>query len=465
MTTFPVPAVTNGYVSFPVTVNPNALIQAAFAAIKAQIPGWQPQEGQLDVAVIEETAQMVSVVAQVAAQMAIMAFETYGRLVGVTPILGVQATAPVTFTMTNDAGYTIPAGTVVAYPLSGNSQILFTVKTTIVIASGTTTGTGTLVCRTVGTFPNGLTATTCQMVTTFAQVATVATTAAVSGGIAADTQTSYINRLAAELRLMAPRPILPADFAAMAQNVPGVYRALAIGGLSPGRTVTGCATTSTSKTVTATSGAFTTADVGRSVTGSGIPSTTVVTAINSSTSVKLSKAATATATGVSLTFGDLTTQQRYVTVCGLTTTGTALSTTVNAEMVSYLDAKREVNFVVASVKPTYTEIDVTVTCDAVIGGTTSAIQTAVAAALTAFLDKATWGGGNAQTPQWTPASNVVRFLDVANVIHSTAGVLYIPSGSLTTRIHGGSMGTSDINLPGDAPLPTAGTILVTVEAS
>ena len=455
-----------GYIGAPVTVNPNVLFQQAVADIQAQYPGWTPYAGQLDVAVLMETAQMASVSAAVAAQVMQNIFKYFGPLVNIDPILGTQASAAALITMRTSTGYTIPAGTQVAYPLSGSTQVLFTVKTTVIIPSGQTTGTCTLICKTVGVFANGLVAETCQLVTPSAQILSIATTAMTSGGVNADTSTSYMNRLSNELQLLAPRPILALDYAAMAPNVTGVFRALGIDGLNPGRKVTNGATTNTSTTVTSASGAFTSAkDVGRKVTGSGIPSTTVISSVTNSTTIVISHAATITATGVTLTFGDLTTQQRYVTVCGLTTTGTALSTSVNTAMQQYLNAKREVNFVVATISPTYTSIDVTVTCDAQIGATTSAVQSAVAASIRAFLSKATWGGGANQLPVWTPAATVVRYLDVANAIRTTPGVLFIPSGSLTTRVHGGSMAKSDITLPGDAPLPTVGTILVTVNAA
>ncbi len=467
--TFVPPLNPNGYVALPVNIDPNAVAYQALRDVMAQIPGYVPRQGHLDVAVIEETAQMAAEAGAVAGTMIPIIFMWFGKLVGITPITGTRATAPVTFTMRDTLGHTIPAGTVVNYPISGSSgttQLLFTVQSPIVISSGLSTGTGTLICETIGTFANGQPVATCQMVSTNASVLSVATTAVTSGGINAETANAYLNRLSNELQLLAPRPILALNYAAMAPNVPGVFRAMAINGLNPGRKVTNGATTNGSKTVTSASGAFTSAkDVGRKVTGSGIPSTTVISTVTSTTTIKISKTATATATGVTLTFGDLSTQQRYVTVCGLTTGGTALSTSVNTALQAYFAAKREANFVVATVSPTYTAIDVTVTCDAIHGYTTSAVQSAVAAALRSFLTKATWGGGSLTPPQWATTAGVVRFLDIANVIRTTTGILYIPSGSLTTRVHGGSMGTSDITLPGDAPLPTVGTILVTVNAT
>ena len=69
------------------------------------------------------------------------------------------------------------------------------------------------------------------------------------------------------------------------------------------RTVTDGATTNTDATVTSTSGAFTAADVGKSISGTGIPAGATIASINSSTSVEISAAATATATGLTIVIG------------------------------------------------------------------------------------------------------------------------------------------------------------------
>lgn len=465
--TTPLAPITGGYISLPITIDPNILIQQAFAAISAQYPGWVPREGHLEVAIIEEAAQMVAVAASVASQVPVEIFEAFGQLVGVDPILGAFATVPATFTMTDDAGYTISAGTVVAYPLSGNAQILFSVRGTAVIPEGETTGDVVLICETVGSFPNGLATATCQLVTTFAQVASVVTTDEPSGGVDAETSTSYANRLSNELQLMAPRPILPGDFAILAANVTGVFRALALDGVDPGSTVTDGVTTMSSLNIGSATAHFETGVwVGRTVHDSAghIPAGAQVASVTSDSVAVLnaSHAATASGTGDTLTFGDLTSQERCITVCGVDDTGAALSTPVNEALQAYLESLREVNFLVFTIDPTYTEIDVSVTCSAVAGADTGTVQSAVGAALAALLNPATWGGGAAQTPRWDASANVVGILEVANAILATQGVLYIASGDLEICIHGGSLGTTDVTMAGDAPLPTAGTITVTV---
>jgi hypothetical protein len=69
-----------------------------------------------------------------------------------------------------------------------------------------------------------------------------------------------------------------------------------------GRTVTDGATNSNT-TVTSATAAFSADDVGKTITGTGIPANTTISAVGSATSVTISQAATATATGVTLRIG------------------------------------------------------------------------------------------------------------------------------------------------------------------
>lgn len=76
---------------------------------------------------------------------------------------------------------------------------------------------------------------------------------------------------------------------------------LVMGAAGPtSRTVTDGVLNSTTAVTSATA-AFTQADVGDAITGTGIPAGTVIAQVTSSTAATLSAAATATATGVSLT--------------------------------------------------------------------------------------------------------------------------------------------------------------------
>lgn len=454
----------NGYISAPITVDPNALLAQAIADIQAQIPGWIPMEGHLETIVLEECAQMMSQIASVASEVPMSIFMAFGQLVGILPHYGVAASCQATFTMIDASGYTIPAGTQISFPISGNQAIIFLVVTDLVIPPGMTAGIVTLIAQDVGSYPNGLAAgTQLQLNQAFIAVSTIITNNVVSGGIDPDTAGSYMNRLADELQLMAPRPILPQDFADMAPNVEGVYRACAIDGLSPGRSVTDGITTSGSTTIGSATANFTADDIGRSVQGTTIPDGAVIATIDSSTQAELDNAhpATTSSTATTLTFGDLTGQERYITVCGVDAAGNALASGINAALLAYLNSKREVNFVVTSVTPTYTQVDVTVTCDAVENASLSAVEAAVEASINNFLSPALWGGGIYQPPEWK-AQPVVSLIALADAILTSGGVAFIAMGQLQLCLHGGTLATGDVTLPGDAPLPLPGTITVVV---
>lgn len=80
---------------------------------------------------------------------------------------------------------------------------------------------------------------------------------------------------------------------------------------SPGRSVTDGTTTTGSTTIGSATASFTSADIGRTVTGTGIPAGATIVSITSSTAVVISAAATATASAVALTFGAVTSKQTF----------------------------------------------------------------------------------------------------------------------------------------------------------
>lgn len=69
------------------------------------------------------------------------------------------------------------------------------------------------------------------------------------------------------------------------------------------RVVTDGVTTDTDATVTSATAAFSAKDVGKPISGTGIPTGAYIASINSATSIELSAAATATASSVSITIG------------------------------------------------------------------------------------------------------------------------------------------------------------------
>lgn len=83
-----------------------------------------------------------------------------------------------------------------------------------------------------------------------------------------------------------------------AEKLDGKVRAHTIANATKATRKVVVATTDTDATVTAPAGSFTSADVGRSITGAGIPAATTIATVTNSGSIELSAAATATAAGV-----------------------------------------------------------------------------------------------------------------------------------------------------------------------
>jgi len=136
----------------------------------------------------------------------------------------------------NNAGYTIPAGTVVAYRVAGDTLVAFAVVDAVTVPPGATaTLPSEVVLRALdpGADANGLAIGAVEQIDALAGVASIASTAVTAGGIDAETDEDYLDRLVEELRLSSPRPILPGDFAILAKRIAGVHRAVAIDGYNP----------------------------------------------------------------------------------------------------------------------------------------------------------------------------------------------------------------------------------------
>lgn len=455
-----------GYISLPVTTDPSVLLQTALLAIAGQLPGWVPNEGQIDTLLVEQFAQMASESAVVASSVSQLIFQYLGQIYGLQPQGGVAATAPTTWTMIDTKGYTVPGGTVVAYETSGNTLVQFQTVADFTVAPGqqaTAAGAVQIEAQVVGTAANGIASSTSIVpVQQLAFVQSIQATAATSGGVDPETIAAYLNRLSNLFTISAPRPIEAPDFALLAQsatdangNSLGVARALAVNNLNPGRTITD-ATTNTDTSLVDPAGSFTADDVGRTVTGTGIAASTTISAYVSTTEVTLNNPTTATATNVTVTLGDLTSAERCVAVCAVDSSGNPLSSAAQSDLSSFLEARRELNFLVPMLQPTYTTINVTWTGIAQPGQDPNAVQSAGNAIVQAFLSPANWAGGNLTPPTWESGEGTVYYNELLGALSQAAGLARV--ATLTVGAQGGSMGTADVALAGDAPLPQVGTI-------
>lgn len=221
-----------GYIQVPIETNPETLAQDIFDYIQTQEPGWTPADGNLDVWIIRAVAAKAAENRTLASDVPDTIFATMGAtLFAVPPIDDVAATGNTTWTLIDTVGHTIPAGTTIGFRNTTNDLILFDTVSDVIIAPGdSVTAAGEVAIRAVdpGTGGNVLSGTV-SLITTLDWVSSIAIVGTTGGGIDAETNDVYLNRLSEELQELSTVPILPADFARAAKKAdPGVFRALAI---------------------------------------------------------------------------------------------------------------------------------------------------------------------------------------------------------------------------------------------
>lgn len=229
------------YIVPPIETDPDTLAAEALDYLETKIPGFSATPPSPEGYLVEANARLAAENRDLASDVTTAIFRRFGQLVGVRPIEAVAATALSTWTMIDDAGYTIPAGTAVGIAAAGDELITFLVQDDVVVAAGdTVTGAGAvaLVAQEPGANGSGL-AGVPQLVDALAFVQSIALVGPTSGGADAEDDDHYLGRLRDDLALQAPRPILPRDFAVMARNIAGVERALAIDGYNPDDDSTG----------------------------------------------------------------------------------------------------------------------------------------------------------------------------------------------------------------------------------
>lgn len=159
-------------------------------------------------------------------------------LYGIPPVDASAALGSTTWTMRDSAGYTIDAGTQVGIRNADGVLVPFYTVNTVTILPGatvTTAGAITIAALQEGVSGTGLGSIggPVELIDILDFVDNVVLTGATAGGIDAESDAEYLNRLTGQLRLLTRTPILPQDFADLALNVATVYRAVALDGYNP----------------------------------------------------------------------------------------------------------------------------------------------------------------------------------------------------------------------------------------
>jgi hypothetical protein len=220
-----------GYITIPIDTAPTDLADEAFSYIEEQVPGWLPSPGNLEAWLIDALAQLAGELRDLAALVPDSIFEYYGTsILNLPPYPAVSASGSTTWVAVDAAGYTVDAGTLVAVqPPASIEAYAFQVVADFDIPAGTTTYVGAQIqALEAGVTASGITGDV-QMIDPLAFIASVTLNGATSGGTDAEATDDYLNRLSDLATLLTPRPILPQDFAILAQrSIAAIQRAVAI---------------------------------------------------------------------------------------------------------------------------------------------------------------------------------------------------------------------------------------------
>lgn len=204
-----------------------------YEQLEAQFEGWQPAEGNLEVWLTKAYARIAASVFDMAALMSKEAFKKFGEaVVNVPPIQAAPATVASLWTMVDDSGYTIPAGTQIAIQAAGDTQVGFSTVGDVTVAPEESTAVVSLRAIEAGAAANDLgAAPTLKDALAFVQSITLEGVTA--GGVDAEEEDAYLGRLVETLQLLSLSLILPRDFEIDARSYAGIARAKCVRNYNP----------------------------------------------------------------------------------------------------------------------------------------------------------------------------------------------------------------------------------------
>lgn len=391
----------DNYEPVPVPSDADSLYQEAVDRIQTTFPDWEPNTGNLDTALLVAIAFMNSDTQTTSLDVPDGIFKIIGQnLFNFPPIAAAAATATSTWTAMDNAGYTVQAGTEVTIAESGNVRHGFRVVSTVVIPPGSTsTGAGEVILEAIieGAQANDLTEDP-ELIRALDWVDSISLVDPPTNGEDAETDFEYLTRLRQKLRLLAPRPIVPADFETEAiTEFRDIDRALALDTFDP---------------------------AGDDPDDPGT-----------------------------------WTSALHVTVAGLEEDGSDLDADTKTALAAHYETIRELNFVPHVIDATRSIIDVEVNVEPLPGVLQADADAAAIASITSWLQPYNWGRPQYGDPGvgggWR-RMDTVRRNDAIAIAKQGAGVDTVTG--LQLAIQGNALGTADLSLPGAAPLAVPGNI-------
>lgn len=206
--------------------------QEIIELLQARFPGWEPAPSDILRWVAQATARISADVFEQMTQLEQAAFKRYGEAIAaIPPIQAAPATVESVWTMADELGHEpIEAGTQVGIPGPEGKPLGFETVGDTPVPSGIKKVSILLQAIEPGEAGNDLSGTP-QLETALSFVESpggIELTGVTAGGVDAEDEGAYLNRLVETLRLLSISLILPEDFEVHARSYAGVFRAKCI---------------------------------------------------------------------------------------------------------------------------------------------------------------------------------------------------------------------------------------------
>jgi uncharacterized phage protein gp47/JayE len=212
------------FVGIEIETSGDTLADNAVLDLQTKWPGWEPNDADQEVVMIETIAPMAAEVASAAAQMDEAVVEAIGRLLlGEEYEDGTPAVSEVTITLVSSQTLTIDAGAEIdidGFAFTIDEDVVFTADDEVTDIAVTASENGTEY--------NDLPGDSVNMITALAQVDTVTLEAPTSGGTDEELRSEYLNRVSRLMRLRARTIVTVRDHELFAMDFEGIGRALAV---------------------------------------------------------------------------------------------------------------------------------------------------------------------------------------------------------------------------------------------
>jgi hypothetical protein len=210
------------FVSVDMTGDAATMSLEALQRLQDRWDGWEPNDGDLEVIQIETLAPLVADAIDVASEVPDAIFRAYGtQLVGESYRVGTPAVGSATFAALDNAGY--QSDDVVQIALAGQA---FVTDDLLIIPAGQTEVTQTITALVEGDVANGLNG-AADPITALSWIDTITVTDLTGGGVEAEDDDAYQDRLSDFLQLQSTTLVTARDYELMALQQPGVGRAKA----------------------------------------------------------------------------------------------------------------------------------------------------------------------------------------------------------------------------------------------